>query len=61
MVGSSHRREAVVGKGGGHGGEEGSECPEEDDVWEYRVTSLIRKRPPLGPYRRIMHRGLWWY
>jgi len=24
---------------------------------EYRVTSLIQKRAPLGPYRRTMHRA----
>ena len=23
-------------------------------------TSLIRNRAPLGPYRRTMHRVLWW-
>ena len=26
----------------------------------YRGTSLIRKRDPLGPYRRSMHGDLWW-
>ena len=26
----------------------------------YRNTSLIRKRPPLGPYSRHMPRALWW-
>ena len=26
----------------------------------YRGTSLIRKRPPLGPYNRAMPRALWW-
>ena len=26
----------------------------------YRGTSLIRKRLPLGPYRRPMPRALWW-
>jgi len=26
----------------------------------YRGTSLIRTRPPLGPYSRPMPRGLWW-
>ena len=26
---------------------------------EYRGTSLIRKRPPLGPYSRAMPRALW--
>jgi len=25
----------------------------------YRGTSLIRKRPPLGPYRRPMRRAQW--
>jgi len=27
---------------------------------QYRGTSLIEKRPPLGPYRRPMPRVLWW-
>ena len=26
----------------------------------YRGTSLIRNRPPLGPYSRTMPRALWW-
>ena len=26
----------------------------------YRGTSLMKKRPPLGPYRRAMPRALWW-
>ena len=26
----------------------------------YRDTSLTKKRPPLGPYSRTMHRALWW-
>ena len=26
----------------------------------YRGTYLIRKRLPLGPCRRPMHRALWW-
>jgi len=26
----------------------------------YRGTSLIRNRPPPGPYCRIMPRALWW-
>ena len=26
----------------------------------YRGASLIRKRSPLGPYRRPMPRALWW-
>jgi len=26
----------------------------------YRGTSLIRNRPPLGPYSRTMSKGLWW-
>ena len=26
----------------------------------YRGTSLIRKRRPLGPYRRTMPMALWW-
>ena len=26
----------------------------------YRGTSLIRKRPPVGPYSRAMPRALWW-
>ena len=26
----------------------------------YRGTSLIRKRPPPGPYSRAMPRALWW-
>ena len=26
----------------------------------YRGTSLIRKRPPLGPYSSPMPRALWW-
>ena len=25
-----------------------------------RGTSLIRKRHPLGPYTRTMHRDIWW-
>jgi len=29
-------------------------------VVSYRVTSLIRKRTPLGPYRRPVPRALWW-
>jgi hypothetical protein len=27
----------------------------------YRGTSLIRKRPPLGPCSRHMPRALWWF
>ena len=27
---------------------------------EYRGTSLIRNRYPLGPYSRTMPRALWW-
>ena len=27
---------------------------------QYRGTSLIRKRPPLGPYSRPVPRSLWW-
>ena len=30
------------------------------DVSLYRVTSLIRKRLPLGPYSRALPRALWW-
>ena len=26
----------------------------------YRGTSLMRKRPPLGPYTRTMPRDIWW-
>ena len=26
----------------------------------FRDTSLIRKRPPLGPYSRTLQRALWW-
>ena len=26
-----------------------------------RGTSLIRRRPPLGPYSRPVPRSLWWY
>ena len=29
-------------------------------VMEYRGTSLMRKRPPLGPYMRAIPRALWW-
>ena len=29
-------------------------------MWVYRVTSPIRKRNPLGPYRSPMPRALWW-
>ena len=28
-------------------------------VLQYRSTSLIRKRPPLGPYRRPIPRVIW--
>ena len=28
--------------------------------WTYRGTSLIRNRPPLGPYSSPMTRALWW-
>ena len=27
---------------------------------DYRGTSLMRKRTPLGPYSRTMPRALWW-
>ena len=30
------------------------------NVFEYRGTSLIRKRHPVGPYSRVMPRALWW-
>ena len=26
----------------------------------HRGSLLIRKRPPLGPYGRLMPRALWW-
>ena len=28
-------------------------------ILSYRGTSLIRKRPPLGPYSRTMPRNIW--
>ena len=28
-------------------------------IFLYRVTSLIRNRAPLGPYRRPVPRALW--
>jgi hypothetical protein len=30
------------------------------DAKPYRGTSLIRKRPSLGPYSSLMPRALWW-
>ena len=30
------------------------------DLWQYRGTSLITKRHPLGPYTRTMPRDIWW-
>ena len=39
-------------------------CPERSNdrtaLLPYRGTSLIRKRPSLGPYRRAMPGPLWW-